>query len=364
MIYLSNRDVSQLLTPQNCIESLAEAFDVLAQGRAISRPRTDVWVPCGRPDGYYRWGSMEGAIEPWGIFVTRMKSDILTWTAEGTDELHCVQPGTFSGFLMMFSTRNGEPLAIMNDGILHHLRVAAGAALGVKYLAREDSSVVGILGSGGMARAYLTAIPEVRRISRVKVHSPTKAHREAYAEEMSRELGIPVEPYDRPEAVVRGSDIVVTCTDSTGVVVTDPSWIEKGMHLTNLSAREWSWDVVQRCDLVVQVGPETLGAEGKKDPTERSKEWAAWMIGQPEDIARIPKRSVSNINFLKYPTLADLLNDPSKRRTSADQVTFFHNLGLLGFQFSAIAAKAYALAREKGLGTQMSTEPFLQDIRD
>ncbi|MDP2603463.1 MAG: ornithine cyclodeaminase family protein [Deltaproteobacteria bacterium] len=364
MIYLNNRDISQLLTPKHCIEALEEAFHVLAQGRALSRPRTDVWVPCGRSDGYYRWGSMEGAIEPWGVFVTRMKSDIVTWTPEGTDELHCVQPGTFSGFLMVFSTRNGEPLAMMNDGILHHLRVAAGAALGVKYLARADASVVGMIGSGGMARAYLPAFREVRRISKVKVYSSTKAHRESYAEEMSRELGIPVEPFDRAEPVVRGSDIVATCTDSTGLVITNPSWIEKGMHLANLSSREWSWDAVQRCDLVVQVGTETLGDGCGKEDSERKYGWASWLIGQADDIARIPKRPVSNIDFLKYPSLVDLLKDPSKRRTSPDQITFFHNLGLLGFQFAAVAAKAYALAREKGVGQEVSTEPFLQDIRD
>ena len=364
MIYLNNRDIAQLLTPKHCIEALEEAFRVLAQGRALSRPRTDVWVPCGRADGYYRWGSMEGAIEPWGVFVTRMKSDIVTWTAEGTDELHCIQPGTFSGFLMMFSTRNGAPLAMMNDGVLHHLRVAAGAALGVKYLAREDASVVGMIGSGGMARAYLPAFREVRAISRVKVYSPTKAHREAFAEEMSRELGIPVEPYDRAEPVVRGSDIVATCTDSTSLVVKEPSWIEKGMHLANLSSREWSWEVVQRCDVVAQVGTETLGSGGGKEDSERKYGWASWLIGQADDIARIPKRPVSNIDFVKYPCLADLLRDPSKRRASPDQITFFHNLGLLGFQFAAVAAKAYALAREQGVGREMSTEPFLQDIRD
>jgi alanine dehydrogenase len=221
-----------------------------------------------------------------------------------------------------------------------------------------------MIGSGGMARAYLPAFREVRRISKVKVYSPTKAHRESYAEEMSRELGIPVEPFDRAEPVVRGSDIVATCTDSTGLVITNPSWIEKGMHLANLSSREWSWDAVQRCDLVVQVGTETLGDGGGKEDSERKYGWASWLIGQADDIARIPKRPVSNIDFLKYPSLVDLLKDPSKRRTSPDQITFFHNLGLLGFQFAAVAAKAYALAREKGVGQEVSTEPFLQDIRD
>ena len=364
IIYLNNQDIFRLVTPKHCIESLEEAFRVLARGRAISRPRTDVWVPCGRSDGYYRWGSMEGAIEPWGIFVTRMKSDIVTWTEEGTDELHCVQPGTFSGFVLVFSTRNGEPLAMMNDGVLHHLRVAAGAALGVKYLARPNASVLGMLGSGGMARAYLLAFREVRTISAVKVYSPTKAHREAYAEEMSRQLGLPVEPYDHPEAVVRGSDLVATCTDSTDLVVTNPSWIEKGMHLANLSSREWSWDIVRHCDVVVQVGTETLGTGGEKEDGERKYGWASWLIGRPGEIGRIPKRPVSNIDFIKYPSLVDVLTDPSKRRASSDQITFFHNLGLLGFQFAAVAAKAYMLARERGVGREMSSEPFLQNIRD
>ncbi len=364
MIYLNNRDIARLLTPKHCIEALEEAFHLLSRQRAISRPRTDVWVPCGRVDGYYRWGSMEGAIEPWGVFVSRMKSDIVTWTKEGTDELHCVEPGTFSGFLIAFSTRNGEPLAMMNDGVLHHLRVAAGAALGVKYLAREGASVVGILGSGGMARAYLSAFREVRPISRAKVYSPNKSHRELYAREMGQELGIAVEAQDNPESATRGSDIVATCTDATGAVVTDPTWIEKGMHLCNVSSREWSWDVVRRCDLVVQVGTETLGRSAGRDDSERHYGWATWMIGQPDEIARIPKRPVSNIDFLKYPSLVDLLNDPSKRRASPNQITFFHNLGLLGFQFAAVAAKAYTLAREQGVGLEMSTEPFLQDIRD
>lgn len=324
-----------------------------------------MFTPCERADGYHRWASMDGSIEPWGIFASRMKSDIVTWTEDGTEEVHCVRPGTFSGFIMVFSTRNGEPLAIMNDGAFHHLRVAAGAALGVKYLAREDAAVVGMLGSGGMARAYLAAFREVRSIAKVKVYSPTKAHREAFAGEMSRQLGVPVQPYERPEPVVRGADIVATCTDSTKLVITDLSWLEKGVHVANLSAREIAWEVVRRCcDRVVQIGTETLGPSANEQAEREYYGWATWMIGRPEEVARIPKHPVSNVDFLKYSTLVDILNDPSKRRTSPEQITFFHNLGLLGFQFAAVAARVYTLAKEAGLGTPIGTEPFLQNIRD
>ena len=364
MIYLSNEDNARILNIDNCVAALSEAFEMLAAGRAVSRPRTDIWVPCDRPDGYYRWGSMEGAIAPLGLFVTRMKSDIMTWTAQGTDELHSVEPGTFSGFIMVFSTRNGAPLAIMNDGILHHLRVGAGAALGAKALARADASVVGIIGSGEMARVYLPGFCAVRDIKRAKVFSPNREHRESYAAEMARLLGIPVEPLDNAEQVVRGSHIVATCTDSNRPVITDKSWIEPGMHLANNSSREWSWEIVQSCDRVVQIGTETLGSGGVKEESERRYGWPAWVIGSAEEVARMPKRGVSNMDFLKYPTLSEALLDPSKRRTAPEQVTFFHNLGLLGFQFAAIAGKALQLATERGLGTPMSTAPFLQNIRN
>ena len=55
-----------------------------------------------------------------------------------------------------------------------------------------------------------------------------------------------MEPFDDPEPVVRGSDIVTTCTDSNKLVVTDPTWIEKGMHLANCSSKEFSFDIVKR----------------------------------------------------------------------------------------------------------------------
>ena len=96
-----------------------------------------------------------------------------------------MEPGTYCGLIMLFSTRDGEPLAMINDGILQHMRVGGGAGLGVRYLSRPDSRTVGMLGSGGMARTYLEAFAAVRDIRSVKVFSPTKANRERYAEEMS-----------------------------------------------------------------------------------------------------------------------------------------------------------------------------------
>ncbi|HSQ14497.1 MAG TPA: hypothetical protein VLM90_15835, partial [Candidatus Deferrimicrobium sp.] len=63
-------------------------------------------------------------------------------------------------------------------------------------------------------------------------------------------------------------------------------------------------------------------------------------------------------------TLADLVTGKAKGRSSADQITYSERVNLQGAQFHAVAGKFYELAKEAGLGREIPTEWFLQDIRD
>ena len=158
MLLINNKLVEQILDMKGCIEALDTGYRDLVNERANYRGRYDFFVPNDDPKLMYRWGTMEGASRSFETFAIRMKSDMLEWPDGKTVEKYCVQPGTFCGFVMVFSTKNGEPLAIINDGIIQHMRVGACAGLGVKYLSREDSKTVGIFGSGGMARTYLLGL--------------------------------------------------------------------------------------------------------------------------------------------------------------------------------------------------------------
>ena len=257
MLFIDNDTVKQTLSIADSIDSQDRAFRGLVDGGSIHRPRIDVYVPTGREEDYYRWGTMEGASRDLGVFAIRMKSDVVSWPEDAsgnwTEEKYCVEPGTYCGLIMLFSTVNGEPLAMINDGYLQHMRVGAGAGLGVRYLAREDSRVVGMLGSGGMARSYLEAFCNERPITKVRVYSPTKEHREGYAAEMSDVLNIDIEPVDDPESAVRGADIVSTCTDTMRPVL-HGEWLEPGMHVTNLGGFELDDAVYSRADVVVRQG--------------------------------------------------------------------------------------------------------------
>jgi alanine dehydrogenase len=303
---------------------------------------------------------MEGASRSFETFAIRMKSDMLEWPEGKTVEKYCIEPGTFCGIVMVFSTRNGEPLAIINDGIIQHMRVGGCAGLGVKYLSREDSHVVGIFGAGGMARTYLLAFNEVRKIAEVRVYSPTKKNRDTFAQEMGEKLAIKIIPVEGPEQAVRGCDIVATCTDSIQVVVANPSWIEPGMHLTCVKSNEWNPEIVKKSDLIIKMGRATMNLDvGMR----RIGGEAALVAGNEEEIKRIANPRV-DIFSSDFPVLTDVMSGKLKGRTDRNQVTFFANSGTQGLQFASTAGYVVREAKRRALGQEIPTNWFLQDIRD
>jgi alanine dehydrogenase len=378
MLLINNELVSQLLTMDDCIRVQEEAFRQLATGGAIHRPRIDMYFPCEREDGYFRWGTMEGAND--GYFAIRMKSDVITWPTDRngnrTEEKYCREPGTYCGLIFLVSTRNGEPLAFINDGVLQQFRVGGGAGIGVKYLAREDSHVVGMLGSGGMARTFLDAFKCVRDIRLCKVYSPTAANREAFAQEMSRRHNIEVRAVDSAREAVRGADILSTCTDAMAPVF-DADWIEKGMHVTNLGRREMPDASADKFDLVVRQGTAGLQMpESERFQAERGLSPAAFIGGTVEEMKRLPPKNPQpgfggdSPEFMDRgkggdkPDFTDLVTGKCKGRTSRDQVTFYRNVGNQGLQFSSVGGWVYQQAVKQKKGREIPTEWFLQDIRD
>jgi ornithine cyclodeaminase/alanine dehydrogenase-like protein (mu-crystallin family) len=259
MLFIDNATVERVLTMKDCIEVQEQAFQQSLSGQSMQRGRLDFYAPCDREDGYYRWGTMEGVSH--GVLAIRMKSDIVTWPRDEsgrfTEDKYCVEPGTYCGLIFLLSTQNGEPLAIINDGYIQHMRVGGGAGIGVKLLSRENSSVVGMLGSGGMARTFIEAFLVVRPIKSVRVYSPTKDHREQFAREMSEKHGIEVCAVDSPEEAVRSVDILSTCTDSMTPTV-KPEWLEPGMHLANLGPAEIDASVMAAIDIVIRQGTSGL----------------------------------------------------------------------------------------------------------
>ena len=176
MRILNNEELESACPMSECLDGLYQGIKAYSQGDAARRPRVDLLAPTSRPGEFCSFSSMDGVIRN-GYYALRLKPDILSWpVVKGMRrrETYCVKPGLYGGLIFLFSTENAELLAIMNDGYVQHMRVGALAGLGAKYLAREGATTVGIVGSGGMARAYADAFVVVRpTIEVIKIYSPT-----------------------------------------------------------------------------------------------------------------------------------------------------------------------------------------------
>ena len=364
-LLLNNHDIQQVLTPAMTMQALETSYRQLIEQEAVCRPRIDIRIPTRTPGRFYQWGTMEGGSTS-GYFAIRMKSDVLEereYNGARTEEKFCVRPGRFCGLIFLTSIENGEPLALINDGYLQHLRVAADGAIGAGIMARKDARVLGMLGSGGMARSHVESLLRVRDIQRIQVYSPTRANREKYAAEMRDKYGIDVVALDDPRDVYRGADILAGCTDSA-VPVIRGEWLEEGMHVIAVGGRPDA-AASKRFDLTLRLG--TAPAPVGRPELGTADEYLGYMA-RPDAAfwqgRRLGKRAPAMTGEGGDVMLADILAGKSPGRETDRQITYSERGNIQGAQFYAVAAVAYEEAKRRGLGHELPTEWFLQDIRD
>lgn len=363
MLLIDNACVESVLSMRDCIDVQERAFAGLLDGGSIGRPRLDTYVPCARDDGYYRFGSVDGATG--GVLAVRLKSDVMVWPREGgSEQKYCIEPGTYCGLVVLFSTENGAPLAIINDGHLQHMRVGGAAGLGTRLLAREDAHTLGMIGSGGMAETFLDAIAAVRDLQRVRVYSRSADNRNRFAQRMRDRLGIEVMTVDKPESAVRGADIVATCTDSMTSVL-DAAWLEPGMHVVALTPREFGADVARRFDVRIVQGRESLPMRESDRFSQRvSGSPNAFIGGTAHERERLPVSRQSRVDTSAWPIYTDVVSGMAPGRTDNRQITFYYTVGNWGVQFAAVGGHVYREAMRLGLGTSLPLEWFVQSIRN
>jgi alanine dehydrogenase len=367
-LMISNEDVARLLTMPDTIAALEKSYRQMVTKDAVCRPRIDIQIPTSQAGKVYQWGSMEGGSVS-GYFAVRIKSDIVyerDYAGVRTQEKYCGQPGLYCGLILLVDIETALPVALINDGVLQHMRVGGDGGIGVKYMSREDAHVVGILGSGGMARSHVEAFLAVRDIKRLQVFSPTPENRERFAQEMRDKHGLEVIACDHPRDVYRGADIVAGLTDSA-VPVLNAEWIEPGTHVLNVGGGgQPDPATLARIDLYLRFGsapapwglPQfgvddefiTYAARPDDEPGFKLKKRGGRGHGSP-----VPEKTIS---------LADIIEGRAAQRRSRDQVTYSERGNLQGAQFWAVAARVYELAKAQNIARNIPTEWLLQDIRD
>jgi len=350
-LLLNNDEIAQLITMKECIEVLDEGYREHGLGRAAHRRRSNIIVPTGEGKTYV-FANFEGTVIKSGYHAIRLRSDVNEWLDTKGDRTtkYASRPGLFCGLALLYNIHTGELEGILNDGYLQVMRVGATSAVAAKYLSREDSDVLGIIGAGNQARSHAEAMCAIRPIKKIKVASLRRESREAFARNNEERLGVEILPVETIAEAFHESDIVCGCTDSPRPFI-KPEWIAPGMCLTSVRPfGEVGREPLSVFDVAVAhepgFGPQFRPADALRDHP-----------GAPVAFGGKDERDLpSEI------TLAQVCSDNAAGRTSPRQKTYFANNEGHGVQFSMAGAFVLKRAKERGLGKVLPSEWFLQNI--
>lgn len=354
-LLLNNEEVEQALDPQDAISATESIYRELAEGTAINRARSQTYLPGQskeHPGFQYRFKSQEGGSLHCGVWALRITSDMagFSYTA-GAKRRRLLPVATgnkYCGMVILFDVERIEPVAIMPDGVIQKVRVAAMSAVGARYLAPLKPKVLGLFGSGWQAGAHLEFLGAQYNFERIKVHSPNQEHCREFCRAMSGKLGRSVEAVGTAKEAVDGSDFVQAATAAWDPVF-DGNWVTKGMYIASIGGadasnkrREIDDETIRRADVYFVHSKEVARLDKSPDVWEVAEKG----IKRWEDIGE----------------LQELIAGKLQGRIHADQITCFNNNTGAGTQFAAVGAAVLKRARQMGLGKEVPTDWFLESV--
>jgi ornithine cyclodeaminase len=223
--------------------------------------------------------------------------------------------------------------ALFDNGYLTDVRTALAGAVAAKHLAREESSVVAVIGAGVQARLQLEALTLVRSIAAARVWARDPAKAGVFAGHAGEDLGFPVTVSDSVERAAHDADIVVTATPST-VPLLDETMLSPGAHVTAVGS-----DAEHKQELAVSL-------VAAADP------FVCDSISQSGRLGELRAAAAAGIDAGAVELGSVVIGDAG--RGAADSITVCDLTGT-GAQDTAIAGLAVARSRQADLGATVDT---------
>ena len=254
VLIVNHQEVKQWLSMNECMDVMAQTLKMLNRGKALNPLRHAMWLP----DKSGLIGMMPAYLQDSGVMGLKAIS-----VFPGN---HPTDYDSHQGTVMLFETKNGRLLAMMDAGKITAIRTAAVSGVATRMLARDDAAELAILGSGVQAQTHLEAMQVARKISGVRVWSQHFEHAQKFSDQASAAGTISVKAFDTVKAAVDGADIICTVTSATEPVLCG-DWVPPGTHINAVGssvafARELDTAAVVNAKLFVDRKESTLNEAG------------------------------------------------------------------------------------------------------
>lgn len=226
---------------------------------------------------------------------------------------------------------------------------AVTSAVGTKLLARPESAVMALLGTGRQARRHLYVMARLFPLREVRVFSRDTANIGRFCRDMAARVTVPLLPAENADKAVTNADLVI-CATASNVPVLDGRRLSPGSHVTSIVngnriavapgeaprfRREIDDETVRRADVICAVMPE----QAVKD--------------EQGDLAEPVLKGL--IGWSDVRALGRVLTGAQAGRTAGHEITLFKQNSDQGVGFMALARLAFERAREHGIGLEIGT---------
>lgn len=219
LLYLSRADVEAVdLKMAEMIDALETAFKEKGAGRTEMPPKPGIHP-----------GGGDNFIHAMPAYIPGLESAGVKWVS-GFPENHRRGLPYITGLLIFNDPQTGIPLAVMDCVWITAKRTGAATALSARYLARPDSSTVGVLGCGVQGRTNVEALQVLFPLRQVMAYDVDAEAGRKYAAEIEARFDLEVILVENPKEAVSGCDIVVTA----GPIQKEPhrtikaGWLDEG----------------------------------------------------------------------------------------------------------------------------------------
>ncbi len=145
-------------------------------------------------------------------FIPKFKACGIKW-ASCFPENHKYNLAQTSGLLVLNDQNTGWPIAVMDAIWITAKRTAAVTRVACKYLAREDSEQLGIIGTGVQGNEHIKVLPKVLpNLRTIKAYDMRADAREEFVKKYNNELDCNVEIASNYKEAVADSDVIVSAT--------------------------------------------------------------------------------------------------------------------------------------------------------
>lgn len=327
MLVLDRRQVDALLDVDALIDALAAAMADLSAGRASAPDRVAALVP--ERDGFL--AAMPGFVPSARVLMTKLVS-LFPHNAGGPLPTH-------QAVIVAFDPETGRPEAMLDGTAITAARTGACSALSARLLARDDATVLAVLGTGVQARSHAHAMCRVRPVRQIRVAGRDPGRAAALAAELAAASGIEALALPSYEDALRGADIACATTHAVDPVVRR-AWLSPGVHVTSVGYNGVGREVDDATVVDALVCVES-----------RSAALAPFPAGSTDLLNPIRDGLITAEHV--HAELGELLAGTRPGRTSPDQITLYKSVGV-AVQDAAATALVVAAARAQGVGAEVA----------